>query len=210
MREHEPGDLRGTTLAPPDRALQALGQREPAVETVSKITLRPFILTNTWVYEIEYRAAGKVHFALANAETGELRPLLGEAEALALARADFAVDARVVSVKRLDEAAPDSEYRGGPLPAYRVTLDHPTETHIYVSVERGLVTARRNKTWRLFDFLWMFHIMDFEEREDINNILLQILSIMGVITVMSGFVLFAGTSPLVRRKSRGASASTAS
>jgi hypothetical protein len=48
----------------------------------------------------------------------------------------------------------------------------------------------------------MFHIMDYETRDDINNIVLQVLSLLGLITVVSGYVLFVATSPLLRRRRR--------
>jgi len=67
-------------------------------------------------------------------------------------------------------------------------------------VDRGLVTARRNKTWRVFDFLWMFHIMDYEDRDDINNLLLRVLSIFGLATVISGYLLWGFTSRFLRRR----------
>jgi hypothetical protein len=36
----------------------------------------------------------------------------------------------------------------------------PTNTTIYVSSEFGRVESFRNNKWRLFDFLWMMHMMD--------------------------------------------------
>jgi hypothetical protein len=83
-----------------------------------------------------------------------------------------------------------------------VEFDHPSNTRVYVSVDRGLVTARRNQTWRVFDFLWMFHIMDYEARDDINNLLLRLLSIFGLATVISGYLLWGSTSRFLRRRRR--------
>jgi hypothetical protein len=193
-------DLRGAAYVSPGVALEHLAARTPGLERVTAVSVRTF--AGRPVYEIAYQAAGERHHVLADAVTGELRPPLGESEAVDIARADFAAEAEVASVVRITEVAQDSEYRSGDLPAYRVTFDHPTGTNIYVSIERGVVTARRNGTWRIFDFLWMFHIMDYETRDDINNVLLQVLSLLGLITVVSGYVLFAATSPLLRRRRR--------
>ncbi len=99
----------------------------------------------------------------------------------------------------MTEAEAGSEYRERPLPAYRVSFDDSFGTRLYVSVERGLVTARRNDRWRWFDFLWMLHIMDYQSRDNFNSSLLQIVSALGLVTVLSGFVLFAVTSPRLRR-----------
>jgi hypothetical protein len=61
------------------------------------------------------------------------------------------------------------------------------------------VTARRNNRWRQFDFLWMFHIMDYQARDDFNSLVLQLASALGLVTVLSGFVLAGVTSPRLRK-----------
>ncbi|MFT6661534.1 MAG: exosortase/archaeosortase [Maricaulis maris] len=52
-----------------------------------------------------------------------------------------------------------------------------------------MVTARRNDTWRVFDFFWMLHIMDYEERENFNNPLLITASVFALVTVLAGLLL---------------------
>jgi hypothetical protein len=59
-----------------------------------------------------------------------------------------------------------------------------------VATELGTVQKFRNNKWRVFDFLWMMHTMDYEGRDNFGNILLKIFSIFGLITVLSGFLLF--------------------
>ena len=88
------------------------------------------------------------------------------------------------------------------LSLYRVTFDDSLGTRLYVSVEHGLVTARRNDRWRLFDFLWMLHIMDYQNRDNFNTLLLQAVSALGLVTVLSGFFLFSVTLRRLRRLAR--------
>lgn len=152
------------------------------------------------VAEISYTAGGHKHFALVHAKTGALRSGVTPQEAERIAKADFLPDAEVESVQSITAVEDNSEYREKPLPAYCVTFRHETGTRIYVSAERGLVTARRNGRWRLWDFLWAFHILDFETRDNIHNLLLRGMSGFAVITVLSGFSLWAWTTPLLRRK----------
>ena len=72
------------------------------------------------------------------------------------------------------------------LPVSRVVLDHTTGTVIYVSVNRGVVTSRRNNRWRLFDFFWTLHTTDYQGRNNFNSWLLRSISVFGVATVLSG------------------------
>ena len=182
--------------ASPAPALAELMAKHPGVEVLS-VTLRPHL--GGEVFEIEYRYGGKTRWALADAPNGRLRSPVTEDEAVALARADFVPDASTGDVALITEVGPADEYRGGPLPAYRVSFDHPLGTRLYVSVERGVVTARRNDRWRWFDFFWMLHVMDYEGRDDFNTWWLQLAAALGVVTILSGFTLAALTSPRLRR-----------
>lgn len=127
---------------------------------------------------------------LADAETGQLRGPLSKEEALEIAKIRFNGEPKVKSVEYLTQMNNHHEYRENPLPAYAVTFEHPTKTTVYISSELGTVQKFRNDKWRLFDFLWMMHTMDYEGRDNFGNTLLRIFSIFGLVTVLSGFVLF--------------------
>ena len=45
----------------------------------------------------------------------------------------------------------------------------------------------------------MLHIMDYQTRDNFNTLLLQAVSTLGLVTVLSGFVLAGLTSPRLRR-----------
>lgn len=200
----EPGVLHpgyDVYISPAD-AVAAVIRETGGIDSVSQITLRP--LLGEPVYEIEYRAGGGTSFTLVDAVDGQLRSPVGREEAVAIARADFVAGAPVAAVERIETADAGSEYRDRELPAWRVEFDHPTGTRLYVSADRGLVRARRNNTWRTFDLLWMLHIMDYETRDDINNTVLRLLSVLGVATVASGYVLWGFTSRTLRRRRKPA------
>ena len=127
---------------------------------------------------------------LADAETGELRGPLTKEEAVEVAKMRFNGEPKLKSVEYLTVTNNHHEYRENPLPAYAVTFEHPTKTTVYVATELGTVQKFRNNKWRIFDFLWMMHTMDYEGRDNFGNILLRIFSIFGLFTVLSGFLLF--------------------
>ena len=151
------------------------------------------------VYEITFLEHGEPRWALADVSTGELRGVVDKNEAAEIARRAYIPDSPVADITLITETGSGSEYRERPLPAYRVTFDDTLGTRLYVSVERGVVTARRNDRWRVFDFLWMLHIMDYQTRDNFNSFLLQTVSAFGLVTVLSGFVLAGVTSLRLRR-----------
>jgi hypothetical protein len=44
--------------------------------------------------------------------------------------------------------------------------------------------------------------MDYQSRDNFGNLLLRSFSVFGIITILSGFVLYAVSSPALRRRKR--------
>lgn len=135
-----------------------------------------------------------------DARTGEDRGV-DEGEAREIAQRDQPGSPAVRDVSLIERDA-HVEYRDRPLPAWRVRLDDDAGTVVYVDAITGEVTARRNDVWRVYDFLWSLHIMDYRERERFNHPLLVIAASLGVLTVFTGTVLWA--TRLVRWRKRRA------
>lgn len=131
---------------------------------------------------------------LADAQSGSIREPLSESEAVLVAMESLLGSSAVVKTERITSTNGHHEYREKPLPAYAITFDRPANTTVYVSAELASVQSFRNNQWRIFDFLWMLHVMDFESRDNINNWLLRIFSAFGLITLFSGFTLYFITS----------------
>ncbi|MFQ5535801.1 MAG: PepSY domain-containing protein [Sphingomonadales bacterium] len=123
---------------------------------------------------------------LVNARTAALLTPLTADFARRIALADFKGEAGVLSVRLLEET--NSEYRRA-LPVWQVLLDDEEDTHLYVSPFTGKIVGRRNAVWRFYDFFWMLHIMDYENRSDFNNPLLIWASIIALVLSITGLVL---------------------
>ena len=72
---------------------------------------------------------------------------------------------------------------------WRVEFADRKETTLYFSPSTGELLAKRHDLWRWFDLWWMLHIMDYEERSDVNNMLLRITSTVGMVFALSGLWL---------------------
>ena len=85
-----------------------------------------------------------------------------------------------------------SEYRGRPLPLYKVLAENDLQEKInaYVNPYSGEIVAIRSDQWRSWDLMWGFHIMDWRERDNIDNILLKVFSILALVSSLTGVVLF--------------------
>ena len=96
------------------------------------------------------------------------------------------------SVELVTENIVGSEFRGRALPIFRVKSvnDVGESINVYLNVYTGEVEAVRSVQWRIWDLMWGFHIMDWETRDDIDNLLLKIFSILALISSITGVLLF--------------------
>ena len=100
---------------------------------------------------------------------------------------------RPLEAFRIDKQEKRAEYRGRDLPLYKVTTSASDGINVYVDAFSGAVTAIRSDSWRIWDFLWGAHIIDYRERDNINNFLLKFFSILALISALSGIALFFKT-----------------
>ena len=179
--------------------------------------------------DLDAAAAGLARLTAAPAEKVELRSLFGRPvalltrrgarprlydlaagrlisplpmnEAARIAEADHAGTARAVRVERIIANTP--EYRGA-LPAWRVDFAEAGRS-LYVAADTGAVTARRSTLWRIYDFLWGLHIMDWRGHEDFNTPLLIVATALALILTVAGIVILPsrlGFTAWLRRRAR--------
>lgn len=132
------------------------------------------------VYEVKQ---GK-QTSLVDAVSGEKISPLDRDQIIALADAAYVGEGSIKGVEWVTKAP--QEVGARPVPLWAVHYDEPGQTTLYFSPYTGDLMARRHELWRWFDFLWMFHIMDYEERENVNNTLLRTASITGLLFAISG------------------------
>lgn len=136
---------------------------------------------------------------LYNAKTGEEKEGITKEEAQEVAQRYMLPEHKIAAIKRIEEVGDHHEYRGKPLPAYEISYATPINLKAYVAVENGAFQTVRHRDWRWFDFLWMTHTMDYQGRDNFNTIVLRAFSLLGLITVLSGFLLWYISSPTLRK-----------
>lgn len=85
-----------------------------------------------------------------------------------------------------------SEFRGRSLPIYRVKTKSKDDykINVYINMYSGDVVAIRSDKWRIWDLMWGLHIMDWKERDNIDNLFLKIFSILALVSSLTGIMLF--------------------
>ena len=156
--------------------------RNPVTSSIKK---EPFFLINdSYLY---------------NAKTGEHRKTISKEDAIYIANNHMKEGLEISSIETIYEVGKHHEYREKLLPAYVINYKSDENLKAYISIENAKFQTVRHRDWRWFDFLWMTHTMDYEGRDDFNNTVLRIFSLLGLITVISGFSLWFVSSPTVRK-----------
>ncbi len=136
-----------------------------------------------------YRLQGDETVWLVDALSGQ--PVSVDAlRALAIAMRDYVGPGQPGQPVRMSE--PDLEAREHTGPVWKVPFADDQATTLYLSAQDGRILERRNDAWRLFDVVWMLHIMDYTGRQNFNNPLVITMAVGGVWMALTGlWLLFA-------------------
>jgi uncharacterized iron-regulated membrane protein len=197
LRAHQHGGMSiPAGSIPPDQIVQTVHSKIGTAR-IEKIYIVE--LLGEYFYAVEHVNDKKPSTVLVSVKDGSVRPHVSSPEAGRIAQQALANPTEPAEIAYLtdDNVSKHHEYREKPLPAWAVTFGN--NVSVYLSAETGQIGAIRTNKWRVFDFLWMLHTMDFQGRDNINNYVLRGFSILGIVTVLSGFSLFFVSSGRVRR-----------
>ncbi|WP_289027845.1 hypothetical protein [uncultured Paraglaciecola sp.] len=139
---------------------------------------------NNWVLEA-VNIEGQTYWL--NPSTGKPAPYLTQANILALAESRHAKGAKAKTVINLKTIP--FEVRHLNLPMYQVNFDDWIHTSFYIYPQSGKIVSVRSDIWRLYDFFWMLHIMDYQDREDFNHPLLIGAAGLSLLFTLTGLIL---------------------
>ncbi len=177
--DHLLKELPVRTITPHQLDLSKLDN--PINQPILAVKIKPWL--NQQVVEIKTAQYTQIY------QVPTLQPLspMNEQQVKAVINYHIIPDYHISKVALLNEVP--SEARGRKAPLWQVQLAGPENPRIYVSNDTGEIVAKRTDRWRLFDFLWMLHIMDYDEREDFNHPLLYLTALSALLFTLTGFVL---------------------
>ena len=130
------------------------------------------------------------HTLVVDALSGAVLPKVDEATALTIARYYYAGN-EPVAASRLVNSVEDMPAELSPkhLPVWQITFEGASRPTLYVNQDTGKVVTKRHHYWRLFDWMWRFHIMDYDDGENVANGLLLLMALLGIVAAGMGAVL---------------------
>ncbi|MEX0735261.1 MAG: PepSY domain-containing protein [Steroidobacteraceae bacterium] len=164
----------GVTLTDPTAWMETYSDRN-----VHEVSLRP--LDSRWVYRIAHENGVDLRQAADGAPV-----VIDAALARRLALGHYRGEGRLVGVQYLAEPTLETRQAGA---TWQATFDDPAGTGLYFSADDGTMVAARSDTWRVFDFFWMLHTMDYAGRDDFNNPLVILVGSASLWIGLTGVLL---------------------
>jgi Na+-transporting NADH:ubiquinone oxidoreductase subunit F len=143
--------------------------------------VRAILLADRWVWRVELRDRVELRTVEDGARVNVDEPWL---RSLALER--YAGDGRLIAATLQTE--PDIASRASG-PVWQAQFDDPERTALYFAADDGRFIAARTATWRLYDFFWMLHTMDYIGRDNFNNPLIITIGMATLWLSISGMLL---------------------
>lgn len=132
-----------------------------------------------------------------NGITGEILKDLNRSEIASLATRYYLGEGKLVKLELL--TTPPHEASRANAAIWRADFDDIQATSLYIQPDSGELLHVRSNIWRLFDFVWMLHIMDYDTRDDFNNPLLIGFAAGALLFTLSGLVLlYRSFAPALR------------
>lgn len=171
----QPVDLKRVRIGSAE-ALKAVAEDRPLEVTLKMLGSSP-------VYEVR----GDIGTFLVSAETGT--PVnIDEKMAREIAASVWISDAPVRAISLLDEAPRESTIRGA---VWRVEFAGEGNPTLYVSEVTGKTSSPRTDLWRLYDFLYGLHLMDYTDHENFNTPWMLAAALLALSSVLFGIALLA-------------------
>lgn len=136
--------------------------------------------------EPAYALIGDKGTQLVDARTGIAWLPVAESSIKIAAERYYKGEGHIESITRLTETP--IEYRRPP-PVWQVQFDDKPKTRLYLDAETAELRAVRTRLWRVYDFMWMLHIMDYKSRTNFNTWWLRLAAFLALLFAISGLFL---------------------
>jgi Na+-transporting NADH:ubiquinone oxidoreductase subunit F len=143
--------------------------------------VRAIRLADRWVWRVELRHRVELRSIEDGARVNVDEPWLRR---LALER--YAGGGRLIAATL--QTQPDTASRASG-PVWQAQFDDPQRTALYFAADDGHFIVARTATWRVYDFFWMLHTMDYVGRDNFNNPLIVTIGMATLWLSISGIVL---------------------
>lgn len=180
--------IRGNTITTPQTPSKLSGVNYPLAQLLQRYPDATQLRVSQQQTQAFYQFKSQSQLIILNADTGLPLKQLTEHHARHIALSAYSGAANIKNAFLLAKTPP-RELNPNWLPVWQVNFADISNSSIYVSAISGHIVTKRHNYWRLFDVMWMLHIMDYDTRDNIHNNLLTLMACLGLLTAVFGTLL---------------------
>ena len=92
--------------------------------------------------------------------------------------------------------------RDSHLPVWRIDFDDFASPSFYISANSGQLVTKRHSYWRIFDWMFAFHVMDYIDEEADNKLLLVFTFFASIASILGLVLTYFRLMPQQNKRSR--------
>ena len=123
-----------------------------------------------------------------SAQDGQRLADINVAAAIKIAKQHAADENAEVLATTLITKQPPGELSARHLPVWRIDFDDFASSSFYISATNGELVTKRHNFWRIFDWMFVFHVMDYVDGSAENKLLL-LVTVLALFGSVFGVVL---------------------
>ncbi|MGS2719812.1 PepSY domain-containing protein [Paraglaciecola aestuariivivens] len=139
------------------------------------------------VYRFNLAGQGK---QLIDASTGKPLGKVDQNQAKQIAQYYYTGNQEIQSIKLMTKMQDmPAELSPRHLPFWQVTFADFANPTFYIQQDSGAIVTKRHDYWRAFDWMWRFHIMDYDDGENVANWFLLVIACLALLAALAGVIL---------------------
>jgi uncharacterized iron-regulated membrane protein len=184
-------DVRGEALVHPASHVPSVDMSRVKLNSAEALKAvvedKPYSVTlKTMAGEPVYDIRSEIGIYIISAETGGVISPINDEWAQRIAESRWAGPGRFESIELVKQAPREAGLPGRAWAVHYTGDGHPT---LWVSETTGDVAAPRTDLWRLYDFFYGLHLMDYTDHENANQPWTIALAVLALTTVLFGIAL---------------------
>lgn len=152
--------------------------------------------------QVVYRFSLNKELVTISAKDGQQLSPINERLATEIAKQNYTNKAAEITSVSLITENPPRELSARHLPVWRVDFDDFASPSFYIGASSAQLVTKRHSFWRIFDWMFAFHVMDYID-ESPDNKLLLIVSLLAFLASIFGLVLtYYRLAPAQKKRSK--------
>ncbi|MCF6192964.1 MAG: PepSY domain-containing protein [Kangiellaceae bacterium] len=152
------------------------------------------VAVNSYFGKYFYRIDSQEGTSIIDVQTGQIAKTLALERIREITAQTYTGDASISSIELLPQYPNEIRYKNQPI--WRVVFDDLADSTLYFHYQTGQLISKRTDLWRIFDFLWKLHIIEYFGLDGYFGLLFRMLALLSLsMAIFGSFLLYYRLKP---------------